>query len=111
MDLKLVGQIIHNRRKELGLTLEDVGDYLGVYKSTVMRWEKGEFGTFKRGHIYLLSKVLHMPVETIMGLETTESVEDAEIVKQRIRLNNKIDSLGKEELDQIEKFIKDWLKA
>lgn len=32
---------MHRRRKELGLTLEEVGDRIGVGKSTVRKWENG----------------------------------------------------------------------
>lgn len=30
-----IGEIIRTRRQELGLTLENIGDYVGVGKSTV----------------------------------------------------------------------------
>ena len=33
-----VGMLIANRRKELDLTLEDIGSAVGVSKSTVLRW-------------------------------------------------------------------------
>ena len=36
-----IGDIIHARRKELGLTLEQVGDVVGVTKNTVRQWENG----------------------------------------------------------------------
>lgn len=32
-----VGEIIYNRRKELGLTLEEIGNATGVSKSTVKK--------------------------------------------------------------------------
>ena len=34
-----IGEIIRTRRQELGLTLENIGDYVGVGKSTVRKWE------------------------------------------------------------------------
>lgn len=36
-----MGDRIHNRRKELNLTLEYVGNYVGVAKSAVRKWETG----------------------------------------------------------------------
>lgn len=36
-----IGNLIYNRRKELGLTLEEVGKAVGVSKSTVKKWENG----------------------------------------------------------------------
>lgn len=34
-----VGNLIKNKRKELNLTLEDLGNLVGVGKSTVRKWE------------------------------------------------------------------------
>ena len=36
-----IGHIINQRRLFLGLTLEDVGNAVGVSKSTVKKWEDG----------------------------------------------------------------------
>ena len=36
-----IGNIIYQRRMEMGLTLEEVGKAVGVGKSTVRKWEKG----------------------------------------------------------------------
>ena len=36
-----IGKKILARRKQLGLTLEDVGKSVGVGKSTVRKWENG----------------------------------------------------------------------
>lgn len=38
---------LKNRRLELGMTLEDVGDYVGVGKSTVKKWENGMINNMK----------------------------------------------------------------
>ena len=50
MDLK-------ERRKELNLTLEDVGNYVGVGKSTVRKWENGDIANMKRDKIASLAKI------------------------------------------------------
>ena len=56
------------RRQELGLTLEDVGDYVGVGKSTVRKWEHGDIENMKRDKIALLSKILKLsPLTFITG--------------------------------------------
>lgn len=34
---------IEQRRKELKLTLEQIGNFVGVSKSTVKKWESGYF--------------------------------------------------------------------
>ena len=53
-----IGNYIHYRRKELGLTLEDVGKAVGVGKSTVKKWESGDIANMRRDKIALLSKIL-----------------------------------------------------
>jgi len=50
MDL---GKKIKNRRLELGLTLEEIGEMVGVGKSTVMKWETGYIENMKRDKIAL----------------------------------------------------------
>lgn len=63
-----IGDIMHARRQELGLTLEEVGDYVGVGKSTVRKWEHGEIENMKRDKIALLSKILKLsPLTFITG--------------------------------------------
>ena len=61
-----IGKKIHDRRVELSLTLENVGDYCGVGKATVQRWETGAIQNMRRDKIALLANVLHMsPVDLI----------------------------------------------
>ena len=63
-----IGEIIYNRRKELNLTLEQVGDVVGVSKSTVKKWETGYIANIKRDKIAKLAEVLEIsPVTLISG--------------------------------------------
>ena len=63
-----IGKKMFKRRKELGLTLEEVGDFVGVGKSTVRRWENGMIKNMGRDKIAALAKVLKMdPVEFVPG--------------------------------------------
>jgi len=55
-----IGKIIETRRKELGLTLEEVGNAVGVTKSTVKKWETGYIANMRRDRILALSKVLEL---------------------------------------------------
>ncbi|EIW19965.1 MULTISPECIES: LexA family protein [Pelosinus] len=57
------------RRKELKLTLEEVGDMVGVGKSTVRKWETGDIANMGRDKIALLAKALKVSPLYIMGLE------------------------------------------
>ena len=62
-----IGEKIYNRRKELGLTLEQVGDAVGVGKSTVRKWENGMIKNMRRDKIKKLSEVLHVSPGYLMG--------------------------------------------
>lgn len=57
------------RRLELGLTLEDVGNIVGVSKTTVQRWESGEIENLRRDKIAKLSNALKTTPAYIMGWE------------------------------------------
>lgn len=67
MDVK---DIIKERRKELGLTMKELADKCGVSEGTVSRWESGHISNMKRDKVSMLSKVLDIPAEVIMGWET-----------------------------------------
>lgn len=105
MENESIGVIIHNRRKELGITLEQIGNACGVNKSTIMRWEKGIAKDIKRSHIEILSKLLYIPIPMLLGIEEVE-LESAEIVLKRneiVKKINEIKDLSK--LENIKKYI------
>lgn len=59
---------IKARRLELGLTLEEVGQAVGVGKSTVRKWENGMIKNMGRDKIAALASVLQIPaVELVPG--------------------------------------------
>lgn len=64
---------IHARRKELNLTLEDIGKYVGVGKSTVKKWETGYIKNMRRDKIHLLAEILQVTPLIIMGYEEEAS--------------------------------------
>lgn len=64
-----VFEIIKNRRIELGLTMKDVADAVGVSEGTVSRWESGDIANMRRDRIHALSKVLSIDPAIILGIE------------------------------------------
>lgn len=66
------GEVIRKRRKELGLTLEQVANQVGVGKSTVRKWETGLIKNMRRDKISALSKALGVPPIQLMGLDVLE---------------------------------------
>lgn len=72
-----IGDKIKNRRKELGLTMNEVAKKVGVSEATVSRWESGDIVNMRRDKITLLAKALNKPPAFIMGWddEPTENYE------------------------------------
>lgn len=64
-----IGEIIKIRRLELGLTLEEVGQKVGVGKSTVRKWETGMIENMRRDKISKLAEVLNLPPDLLVGVE------------------------------------------
>lgn len=62
-------------RIQNGLTLEEVGNIVGVGKSTVRKWESGEIANMRRDKIALLAKALHVTPAFLMGWEADAANE------------------------------------
>ena len=80
---------IKTRRQELGLTLEDVAQAVGVGRSTVQRWESGMIKNMGRDKIASLAKVLQIsPVELVpaAGVIRSEDEERLEALHQNPKL-------------------------
>ena len=60
MGNKAVGTRIETRRKNLGLTLDDIAQEIGVAKSTVQRYEKGTIDKIKMPVIEAIARVLNV---------------------------------------------------
>ncbi len=60
---------IYTRRKELGLTLEDIAKAVGVSKGTVKKWESGYIKNMRRDKIISLAKILDVSPIQILEIE------------------------------------------
>lgn len=63
---------IKQRREELGLTLEEVGNIVGVGKSTVRKWETGDIANMRRDKIAKLAVALRTSPAYLLGYDETE---------------------------------------
>ena len=71
-----VKDIIRNRRIELGLTMKELADAVGVSEGTISRWESGHIANMRRDKIVTLAKVLQISPSTIMEWDNnTEGVQ------------------------------------
>jgi transcriptional regulator with XRE-family HTH domain len=60
-------EALRRRRKELGLTLSQIADQMGVTEATVQRWESGNIKTIRHEKIAKLAEVLDVNPATLMG--------------------------------------------
>lgn len=66
-----IADIIKMRRKELGMTLEQVGEIVGVDKTTVRRWEAGGIANMRRDRIAKLAEALQIEPTDLIGEDDT----------------------------------------
>lgn len=59
--------VLKARRQELGMTLEDVAEKVGVSRATVLRWESGEIESVRSDKIAQLAQALSMSPAQLMG--------------------------------------------
>lgn len=58
---------IKARRLELGMTLEELGNKIGVKKATIQRYESGKIKNLKRKTIMQIAKALETTPAYLMG--------------------------------------------
>lgn len=70
-----MGEKIYNLRIQKGLTLEELGNMVGVGKSTVRKWENGMIANMKRDKILKVSEALGTSPAYLMGWEESEGLD------------------------------------
>ena len=73
---KSMSEKIKELRVSQNLTLEQVGDVVGVGNSTVRKWETGMIANMRRDKIALLAQALHTTPEYLMGWSTDIEVNN-----------------------------------
>lgn len=67
------GAIIKQLRLERGLTLEQLGDLVGVGKSTIRKWENGMIENMKRDKIQKLADALNVSPLTFINAKEDDN--------------------------------------
>lgn len=62
-----MGDRIHYLRTDLGLTLQELGDKVGVGASTVRKWETGYIKTLRTDKMQKLASALNTSIDYLMG--------------------------------------------
>lgn len=71
-----LSSVLKKRRKELGLTLAQVADQMGVAEATVQRWESGNIKSVRYDKINKLADILKVDPAALMGWETKPPIPD-----------------------------------
>lgn len=107
-----MGLKIKSMRKELNMTLEQLGNAVGVGKSTVRKWETGIITNIRRDKIVALAKALHTTPSYLMGWEDNSqhinTVQDNHGIighaNAPVTINSKEHSLNQQELALVELY-------
>lgn len=67
-----MGMLIKKLRTEQGMTLEDLGNKVGVGKSTVRKWENGVIANMRRDKIAKVAAALNVSPAYLMGWEDND---------------------------------------
>lgn len=68
-----IGELIHTRRLQKGLTIREVAEACGVAEGTVSRWEHGVIQNMRRSNITIVSKILDIPGWKLMGWDAEDN--------------------------------------
>ena len=101
------GKMIRERRLALGLTLEQVGDFCGVGKSTVRKWENGIIQNMRRDKIAMLAAILQMDPVDLIGDDVQTSTTPAGISDDALRFalwGGDAEQITQEQLDEVKRF-------
>lgn len=110
-----VGSLLKRKRKEKGLTLEQLGKMIGVNKGTISRWERNQINNMGIDKAKLLCEVLHLPPSIFIEGKDLNSTDFEEItplefkteVIQRIQLVTNLTDKEKQKIISDIEFICD----
>lgn len=74
-----ISKVLKQRRKELDLTLAEIGKRVGVSEATVQRWESGNIKNLRHDRIGRLAEVLQVNPAVLMGWDEPVEVEEKAI--------------------------------
>lgn len=109
------GERIKKRRKELGMSVEDLAKKTGKHIATVYRWERGDIDDWPVETLIAISHALDTSPANLMGepefhlvYEWThpEEARRNEIFEKYGALMSALDTLSEDDRKEVENFIK-----
>ena len=79
------GKRIKARRKELGISADQLAEKIGVNRSTIFRYENGDIEKLPLTHLEPIAVALSTTVENLMGWEKTPEQEELEEYLEQLK--------------------------
>lgn len=114
----IIGKRIKERRKELGMSADDLARQLGKDRSTIYRYEKGDIENMPLDILEPIAKVLNTTPQFLMGWDQIQKQND-QLVELIVRLRRdesfagivkKLDKLQPEQLDSVNQLLSAFVK-
>ena len=99
-----IGKRIYNRRIELGLSMGQLGNKVGVSKSTISRWETGKVENMRAEQISKLAIALMVSPLYLIGM--SDEKPDFLIAK----ICEQVKTLNEDQLNQLDSMMKIMFK-
>lgn len=90
-----MGQKIKELRKTKGMTLEELGNKVGVGKSTVRKWENGMIANMRRDKILKIANALGCSPSYLMGWEDNLNKESSDLIPDILSDEKLLDHIKK----------------
>lgn len=90
-----MGQKIKELREAKGMTLEELGNKVGVGKSTVRKWEKEIIANMRRDKISKIADALNCSPAYLMGWEENLTKENAALAPEILSDGKLLDHIKK----------------
>lgn len=97
---------LKQRRRELGLTMEEVAQKVGVTRATISRWESGHIEHMKTSHISKLANVLDISPLYIVGATD----EPQYVTTQPPEINEYVEKAYKDPEDKRSRFMAELIE-
>ena len=94
-----IGQRIAQKRKELGLSQEALGEQMGISRQAIYKWES-DSALPEIDKLVVLSKLFDVSVGWLLGVEEQETFEKSDS-----------DTMHPEQLDMVEAIVKRYMDA
>ena len=109
------GERIKKRRKELGMSVEDLAKKTGKHIATVYRWERGDIDDWPVDTLIAISNALNVTPADLIGepaegmqitIDNTNELRRNYLFEKYGALLSALNTLSEDDLKEVENFIK-----